>query len=121
MKKTLKVTLSIIMTLALLVVGSPITAVAAGTPVCYIDGNDTPFYSLDDAISAAEDGDTINVVADGEFEKVVINKDLTLTSTNGSTLACNSNAANQMDIQGDVTISGNLKITRKVHQLHCSW
>ena len=111
MKKTLKVTLSIIMTLALLVVGSPITAVAADTPICYIDGNATPFYSLSDAINAAEDGDTINVVADGKFEKVVINKDLTLTSTNGSTLTCEKSATNQMDIQGDVTISGNLKIT----------
>ena len=112
----LKKTLAILMVLAMLVVGSPITAIAAGG-VCSIGG--VSYSSINDAVAAAQDGDVINVTANTTVSaKMTITKKIELTSTNGSEITVSASEAftigsgkNVGSTPGEVTVSGNLKIT----------
>ena len=118
MKKTLKITLSLIMTLALLVVGSPITVLATdGVATHTVDTLD----EFTTAISNATDGDIIDVTGDITLTAdITITKNITLTSSNGSTITCggkkihvgsNTTAGST---QGTLTLNGNLKMTATV-------
>ena len=61
--KKLKITLAILMTLALRIVGSPFTAMAeTGDMVCTVGGS--TYSSINDAVAAANDGAVITVFAD---------------------------------------------------------
>ena len=112
----LKKTLAILMVLAMLVVGAPITAIAAGG-VCSIGG--VSYSSINEAVAAAQDGDVINVTSNTTVsEKMTIAKKIELTSTNGSEItvsvaeAFNIGSGYKVEsTPGDVTVSGNLKIT----------
>ena len=110
-QKRLKTTLALLMAFALLAVGMPVMGVSAEGAVCKI--GETAYNSLADAISAAKDGDVINVTANTEFQGTIA-KNVTITSQNGSTI---SNASIVIGVNNqafeeskEVTFSGNLKL-----------
>lgn len=110
-QKRLKTTLALLMAFALLAVGMPVMSVSAEGAVCKI--GETAYNSLADAISAAKDGDVINVTANTEFQGTIA-KNVTITSQNGSTI---SNASIVIGVNNqafeeskEVTFSGNLKL-----------
>ena len=110
-QKRLKTTLALLMAFALLAVGMPVMSISAEGAVCKI--GETAYNSLADAISAAKDGDVINVTANTEFQGTIA-KNVTITSQNGSTI---SNASIVIGVNNqafeeskEVTFSGNLKL-----------
>ena len=116
--KKLKITLAILMTLALLIVGSPFTAMAeTGDMVCTVGGS--TYSSINDAVAAANDGAVITVFADTTISsKMTITKKIELTSANGSEITVTAGETFTIgsgdklsDTPGEVTISGDLKIT----------
>lgn len=111
-KKRLKTILAILMTLALLAVGSPLMTVSADTSVCSI--GTTTYSSLSNAISAASDGDVINVTADTTGSSITITKNITITSENRSTISSASfviGEHNQDFAESkEVIFGGNLKL-----------
>ena len=114
-KKSVKITLAALMTLALLVACIP--AASAEDNVCKI--GDTTYASVAEAIEAASDGAVIDVIADTYVSsKIVIDKKIELTSSNGSEISASVSCAFTIGTKpsvegtvGEVTVSGNLKIT----------
>lgn len=123
-KKRLKATLAILMTLALLAVGSPVLTVAAENTVCKI--GETPYATLADAVANATDGAVIDVIADTSIDSVItVEKKITLTSSNGKTVTTSTQNAltvgtlnddKTAKTTGELTISGSLKIVSSVSQ-----
>ena len=111
MKKGLRLALSILMAVAMLATALPITVFAA-EPACKI--GDTPYDTLAAAIEAAESGAVINVTSDIELTSAVsINKSVTITSSNGSTISytgATSNECIKITNSSTVNFAGNLKI-----------
>ena len=111
MKKGLRLALSILMAVAMLATALPITVFAA-EPACKI--GDTPYDTLAAAIEAAESGAVINVTSDIELTSAVsINKSVTITSSNGSTISYTGTTSNEcikITNSSTVNFAGNLKI-----------
>ncbi|MBQ8818277.1 MAG: hypothetical protein IJZ83_06850 [Clostridia bacterium] len=120
-KKSMKKILAILMALALALVSLPLTVAAAGE-VCKI--GDQHYSSIAAAVSAAKDGDVIDVYADTSISAVIAigAKDITLTSSNGSTINCSKtygltvggNAAKDNTIAATLTLNGNLRLESSV-------
>ena len=116
-QKRLKIVLSLIATFAMLIVSLPLT-VAATSTVCNI--GDTHYASVKEAVTAANDGDVINVYANTrETRTIIISKKVELTSSNASQIQIASNYPKLFRIgtgltedatPGDLIVSGNLVI-----------
>ena len=124
-KKRLKMTLAILMAFVLITVGSPIVAMAEdGDAVCKI--GETPYTSIADAVADATEGAVIDVIANTSIDSfITIEKKITLTSSNGSTVSTrtqNALTVGALDADqkptstGDLTVSGDLKIISTVSQ-----
>ena len=115
MKKKIVFLLAIMTMLVLLTVGLTIGTAADGEVAKNTSTNAT-YHSISEAISAASNGDTIEVIADTSISSTVeITKTVTLTSSNGSTITATvdnifSVGADESQ-SGDLTIEGNLTIT----------
>lgn len=123
MKKNFKITLAIIISV-LLAISCGTVAVFAATAdetnasngkVARIgaEGVGTYYSSLTDAYNAAKDGDVITVIKDTSAIPTQINKKVTFTSENGSTVTFGSQVhigvADTATV-GELTIAGNLRI-----------
>ena len=69
---------------------------------------DVKYATLDAAVAAAQDGDTIVMLKDVEIESITIDKTITL-DLNGKEIS--SAASELFVVTGDLTINGNGKIT----------
>ena len=117
MKKSLKLTLSILMVVAMLATTLPLTIFAAGTDVCKI--GDVGYSSVADAVAAASDGAVINVIKDTACASgLSITKNLTITSANGSVITIDAKSIT-VDAAVELQLTGNLVI-RKTTTADCS-
>ena len=114
----MKKTLALLMTLALALISLPLS-IAAEEEVCKI--GDTSYATIAEAVSAAEDGDVIDVYANTSISAdITITKNITLTSSNGSTITCGTkklhvgSGTTAGSTQGTLTLNGNLKMTADV-------
>ena len=115
-KKTFRIVLALVMTLAMLVASLPMTATAAGD-VCKI--GDTTYSSIESALRNANDGDVIEVLSDTTMTSTVsLEKKVEITSQNGSEITINVEGAitlgsskNEGSTPGELIVSGNLKMT----------
>lgn len=123
MKKTLKITLATVMALVFVITCATVAIFATADEtnagqgkVARIgaEGLGTYYDSLDAAYNAAEDGDTITVIADVASWSKEITKTITLKSENGSKIAGVSisvgNGRNNSDTPGNLTVAGDLKL-----------
>ncbi|MBQ7726315.1 MAG: hypothetical protein IJT66_04145 [Clostridia bacterium] len=134
MKKRLTLILSVLLAVVLATVGMIVTASAdtyaddaaaiAGGAVCRIGaaGSGTYYSTLPDAVAAANAGSTITVIANTQIGSITIDKQLILTSENGSSVNGTAGTNNLLIVgttsdAGDLTLSGNLKITHKNEQI----
>ncbi len=78
-RKILPITLALVLSLALLTVGA--AASEGEAPVARI--GETPYDSLDEAVAAAEEGATIELLADATTNGLNLSKDLTITAATG--------------------------------------
>ena len=125
-QKKLKIVLSLIVTFAMLVVSLPMTVAAAGN-VCNI--GETHYASVKAAVTAAKDGDVINVYADTkETAAMTIDKKIELTSSNASEIQIPSSNSKLFRIgtgltedatPGELIVSGNLVINSKAIDTVC--
>ena len=117
MKKSLKLTLSILMVVAMLATTLPLTIFAADTDVCKI--GDVGYSSVADAVAAASDGAVINVIKDTACASgLSITKNLTITSANGSVITIDAKSIT-VDAAVELQLTGNLVI-RKTTTADCS-
>lgn len=120
MKKSLKLTLAIVIAVLMVISCATVSVLAAADEtnanagkVARIgaEGVGTYYDSLSAAVSAAKDGDTITVIKDTTVSsQIVINKDVKLSSENGSVISCTVTKAFSMG-SGMLTVGGNLEIT----------
>ena len=115
MKKRIVFLLAILTMLALLAVGLTIGVAADGEVAKNVTTSES-YPSLENAIAAASDGDTIDVIADTSIGSAInITKTLTLTSSNGSTITATVenlfNVGSDADTSGNLTIEGNLTVS----------
>ena len=117
MKKSLKLTLSILMVVAMLATTLPLTIFAADTDVCKI--GEVGYSSVADAVAAASDGAVINVIKDTACASgLSITKNLTITSANGSVITIDAKSIT-VDAAVELQLTGNLVI-RKTTTADCS-
>lgn len=119
-KKRLKTTLAILMSLVLLSAAFPITAAATDGDEAVCKIGDTPYTSIADAVANATDGAVIDVISDTTISAAItVEKKITLTSSNGSTISTgtkNALTVGTLDegknpvTSGELTVSGDLKI-----------
>ena len=121
-RKSLKITLSLIVTFAMLMVSLPLTVAAADT-VCNI--GDTHYKNVKEAVDAAEDGAVINVYTDTrEKSAITITKKIELTSSNNAEIQTTvkkfiviGNGETEASTPGELIVSGNLEINSKSEEV----